>query len=343
MAMQTRQLEQLLVGEGVHVEMLATNAPYKPAWIEHIPVVRAAFRLLPYFRRTWCLAGRVDVIHMMANSGWSWQLFCAPVVWLGWLRRTPVIINYRGGEAQVYFTQSFSKVKPTVERACNVVVPSGFLQKVFADFDLKASVIPNIIDLKRFKPGHPEAKTARYTLVVARNLEPIYGIDTAIKAIKLVLNDIPEIRLLVAGSGHQREALELLVRTLDLQNNVEFVGRLEPNDMVALYHGADAMLNPTSVDNMPNSILEAMACGVPVISTDVGGVSFIVEHEVTALLVPSADEERMAEAIQRLYRDKELGRSLIKAGLEDVRQYAWPEVKEQWLDLYQKSVEGVPR
>ena len=82
MAMQTRQLGELLAGEGVDVEMLATNAPYKPSWIEHFPVVRAAFRLLPYLYRSWRLAGRVDVIHMMANSGWSWQLFCAPVVWV---------------------------------------------------------------------------------------------------------------------------------------------------------------------------------------------------------------------------------------------------------------------
>lgn len=341
--MQTRQLGQLLAGEGVDVEMLATNAPYKPVWVEHVPVVRAAFRLLPYLWRTWRLAGRVDVIHMMANSGWSWQLFCAPVVWLGWLRRTPVVINYRGGEAQTYFRQSFSRVKPTVRKACNVVVPSGFLQKVFADFDLHAVVIPNIINLERFKPGPPAKGAARYTLVVARNLEPIYAIDTAIKAIKLVLIDIPEVHLMVAGSGPQREALEVLVSTLGVENNVEFVGRLEPDDMVSLYQGADAMLNPASVDNMPNSILEAMACGLPVISTDVGGVPFVVEHEVTALLVPSADEGRMADAIKRLYRDRELGRSLVTAGLNDVRQYAWSEVKEQWLGLYRQSIEGGAR
>jgi glycosyltransferase involved in cell wall biosynthesis len=343
MAMQTRQLGELLAGEGVYVEMLATNAPYKPSWIEHFPVVRAAFRLLPYLFRTWRLAGRVDVIHMMANSGWSWQLFSAPVVWVAWLRRTPVIINYRGGEALAYFRQSFARVKPTVEKASDVVVPSRFLQQVFADYGLDVSVIPNIINLERFTPGAPGKGSALYTLVVARNLEPIYGIETAIKAVSLVQKDIPEIHLMVAGSGPQREELEALVRSLALQGKVEFVGRLEPNDMVALYQGSDAMLNPATVDNMPNSILEAMACAVPVISTDVGGVPFLVKHEVTALLVPAADERRMADAIKCLYLDRELGDTLARAGLEDVRQYAWSEVKDQWLGLYQKAVVGGDR
>lgn len=343
MAMQTRQLRLLLVGEGLDVEMLATNAPYRPPWIEHVPVVRAAFRLLPYLGRTWRLAGRVDVIHMMANSGWSWQLFCAPVVWLAWVRRTPVIINYRGGEALAYFRQSFSRVKPTLEKAGHVVVPSGFLQKVFADFGLDASVIPNIVNLERFRPAATDAHSAHYTLVVARNLEPIYGIETAIKAIGLLHTEIPEIRLMVAGSGPQRGELEALVRSLALQDKVEFVGRLEPDDMAVLYQRCDAMLNPANVDNMPNSILEAMACALPVISTDVGGVPFVVRHEETALLVPAADERRMADAIRRLYGDRELGRALAIAGLEDVRQYAWSEVKAQWLGLYQEAAAGVAR
>ena len=71
MAMQTLQLERLLGEEGVTVELLQTNAPYKPAFIGTIRGLRAVFRLLPYLWRVWRLAGRVDVIHLMANSGWS--------------------------------------------------------------------------------------------------------------------------------------------------------------------------------------------------------------------------------------------------------------------------------
>ncbi len=85
---------------------------------------------------------------------------------------------------------------------------------------------------------------------------------------------------------------------------------------------------------MPNSLLEALACGVPIISTDVGGVSFMVAHESSALLVPVNDEQRMADAIVRLSADSDLRRTLTLNGLSEVRQYAWPQVKDQWLDLY---------
>ena len=91
MAMQTQQLQRLLGAEGIEVELLPTNAPYRPAWVARLRGMRALFRLLPYLWQVWRLAGRVDAIHLMANSGWSWQLFSAPVLWLGSLRTIPSI------------------------------------------------------------------------------------------------------------------------------------------------------------------------------------------------------------------------------------------------------------
>ena len=119
-----------------------------------------------------------------------------------------------------------------------------------------------------------------------------------------------------------------------------FVGRLGSTEIISLYQSADGLLNPATVDNMPNSLLEALACGVPVISSDVGGVPYIVSHEHTALLVPPGDARQMADAIIRLSSDPELRQALTSAGLAEVRQYAWPEVRSQWLDLYNFAVRG---
>ena len=99
MANQTRQLANLLKQEGAEVEIVQVNAPYRPQWIGKVKGVRALFRLIPYLLRMWRVAGQVQLFHVMANSGWAWHLFAAPAVWIGWLRRKPVIINYRGGEA----------------------------------------------------------------------------------------------------------------------------------------------------------------------------------------------------------------------------------------------------
>jgi glycosyltransferase involved in cell wall biosynthesis len=337
MAMQTRQLARLLAEEGVDVQLVQTNTPYTPKLIEKVKGLRALFRLLPYLWSVWGLAGRVDVIHLMANSGWSWQLYAAPVIWLGWLRKTPVIVNYRGGEAREYLTASIPWVRPSLIKASSLVMPSGFLQQVFSEFGLSSSIIPNIIDLDIFYPAPGLTPTEMFTVVITRNLEPIYGLETAIRALALAHEEIPDIQLKIAGSGPQHQELEQLADVLKLGNSVTFLGRLERDAIVDLYHSADAMLNPARVDNMPNSVLEAMACALPVISTNVGGVPFIVEHGRTALLVASDDEVAMALAILSLCKDKALQASLAENGRVEVQKYSWPEIKCQWLDLYKQE------
>lgn len=334
MALQARQLVELLRSEGLEVQLLATNAPYRPSWIGAVPGLRAVFRLLPYLLNVWRLADRVDVLHMLANSGWSWQLFAAPVVWLGYLRGTPVVVNYRGGEARAYFTRSFSRVRPTLSRAASVVVPSGYLEQVFRDFGVSAAVIPNIINLQRFHPPEPGGENRTFDVVVTRNLETIYGIETAIRAVALLQEDIPALRLRIAGSGPLRDELEALAQHLKVADRVAFVGRLEPDDVASLYRQASVFLNPALVDNMPNSVLEALASGLPVVSSNVGGVPFIVSHEQTALLVEPGDERAAAEAIRRLHDSPALARALARAGLEHVRQFSWPCVRQQWLEHY---------
>ncbi len=337
MATQTRQLVNLLGKEQVEISLVQNNKPYKPVWIEKAKGVRALFRLLPYIFDVWKLAGKVDVIHLMANSGWSWQLFSAPVLWTGWLRKTPVIVNYRGGEAKTYFEKSFKWVKPSLGKAREIVVPSGYLEKVFGGFGVTTQVVPNIINLDRFKPVDINIKNSSnqvFKLIITRNLEAIYGIETAIKALSKARQYVPNICLAIAGTGPQKGELEQLVNQLDLQDVVSFVGRLDADQIVDFYQSADVMLNPTTVDNMPNSILESLASGVPVITTNVGGIPYIVEQGKTALMVSVGDENEMAEEIVRLYQEPDTRQQLIDNGINAVKPYAWPQVKGQWLSLY---------
>jgi glycosyltransferase involved in cell wall biosynthesis len=336
MAMQTLQLSKLLSGEGISIELLQTNAPYKPRLIEGVRGLRALFRLLPYLWKLWYLAGRVQLIHLMANSGWSWQLYAAPAIWIGWLRRTPVIVNYRGGEAREYFSRSLRVIRPTMSRATSRVVPSGFLHQVFAEHDFDTEIIPNIIDLNIFSPELSASSGENFTLVITRNLEAIYGLDTAIRAVAIAVKTLPGLELKIAGSGPLLEELQTLAKTLGVSERVQFLGRLERESIVALYREGDAMLNPSRVDNMPNSVLEALASGLPVISTNVGGVPYIVEDGKTALLVDADEPEAMAGAILRLHQDNALRTRLQKRGLDEVRQYAWPQVRDQWLSLYRR-------
>jgi glycosyltransferase involved in cell wall biosynthesis len=333
MANQTLQLAALLRSEGLEVDMVQINAPYRPSWAGKLKGVRALFRMLPYLGDLWRTAGQVQVFHVMANSGWSWHLFAAPAIVVGRLRGTPVVINYRGGEADAFLSRAHRMVRATLSHADALIVPSGFLEAVFGKYRFAAQIVPNIINLDRFSHA-PAAPGPGPRLLVARNLEPIYDNATALRAFDIVRKTHPHATLVIAGSGPLRSELEALAATLGLQDAVTFTGRVDNQTMAALYRNADVMLNCSLVDNMPNSVLESLACGVPVISTNVGGVPYLVEDGRTALLVPPAAPEAMAQAVLRLVAEPSLAASLREAGLRHVQQYTWANVRPRLMDVY---------
>ncbi|MBK7674452.1 MAG: glycosyltransferase family 4 protein [Candidatus Accumulibacter sp.] len=341
MANQTRQLADLLANSGVKVRQVQVNAPYRPLWIGRVPVLRALFRLIPYLFTLWRVAGQCDVIHIMANSGWSWHLFAAPAVWIARFRNVPAVVNYRGGEAETFLARSSRLVRCTMGRVAVLAVPSGFLKEVFARFGIGADVVPNIVNIGRFRNDEAveEAmRKPRRRLLVARNLEKIYDNETAIRAFAIVHSRYPEATLTIAGSGPEGEALRQLSEDLGLASSVLFAGRLEPSAMAELYRSVDVAINPSLVDNMPNSVLEALASGVPVVSTNVGGVPYMVRDGHTALLVPPRSPQAMAEAIARVIEEGELSRRLVDNGLQEVARYTWESVWPRWAEVYQRAI-----
>ncbi|MCM8595402.1 glycosyltransferase [Accumulibacter sp.] len=337
MANQCEQLVRLLCEEGCAVQLVRTNPPYRPAWIGQLPVVRAGFRLVPYLRALWRASGQAGVMHLFANSGWSWHLFASPAILVAQIRKTPVIVNYRGGQADSFLARAPRHVRSLLGAAALRVTPSPFLERVFARHGLPAEVIPNIIDLTRFAPSPERSFGDAPHLVITRNLESIYDVPTAIRAFKRIRVVFPRARLTIAGSGPELARLQALVRALDLQDSVHFAGRIANEAIPALYASADCMLNPSTVDNMPISILEAFASGVPVVSTSAGGIPDIVTHGVSGLLVPVGDEEAMAREALRVLRDRHLAEGLRNVGLQQAARYAWPTVREQWLGAYRRA------
>jgi len=340
MANQTRQLAELLARDGAKVTLVQSNAPYRPRWIETTRGIRAVFRLVPFLVRLWGVAGRVDVFHVMANSGWSWHLFAAPAVWVARMRGVPSVVNYRGGEAESFLARSGGVVLKTLHFANALAVPSAFLQEVFLRRGVRSDVVPNIIDIERFRPVIPVRPPEQPHFVVARSLEPIYDIPTALRAFAIVREDVPDAKLTVAGSGPERERLTSLAAALGVADAVDFCGRLDRDRMAELYRSASVAINPSRVDNMPNSVLEAMASGTPVVSTNVGGVPFMVRDGATGLLVAAGDHRGMAAAIRRLLDEEGLANRLRDAALVEIQRYTWARVRRQWIDLYASVLSG---
>ena len=337
MANQCEQLVRLLRRDGISVELVRTNPPYRPAWVGRVPGLRAGFRLVPYWLRLWRATGRSQVMHVFANSGWAWHLFATPALLAARLRCTAVIVNYRGGYADSFLARAPGHVLRSLRRATLRVTPSPFLQRVFAKYGLEAEVVPNIIDLTRFEPVPPRDFGSAPRIVVARNLELIYDIATAVQALVHVRRRFADATLIVAGSGPELEPLQSLVTKLGLRGAVSFTGRVENSAMPKFYAFADCVVNPSTVDNMPISLLEAFASGLPVVSTDAGGIPDMLSHGVSGLLVPVGDAPAMAREICRVLEDRSLAARLARAGRAEAEKYAWPRVKALWLDAYRRA------
>lgn len=336
MASQLQQLLAFLRGDGHAVELVQTNAPYRPAWVGGVRGVRALFRLLPYLWSLWRAAGRCDVMHVLANSGWAWRLFAVPAIRIGRVRGVPVIVNYHGGGADDFFSAAGEGALRDLRRADAVAVPSDYLREVFGRFGVAAAVVPNVIDTERFRPAPQRRPPGLFHVVVTRNLEPVYDNATALAAFALAAPRLGNCRMSIAGSGPERARLEAQAAQLGVAERVTFTGRIDNAAMPGLYQSASVMLNPSRVDNQPVSILEAFACGVPVVSTNVGGVPRVAEDGRTALLVPPGDPVAMAQALVRVATETGLAERLGAAGQAESRRYTWPAARLAWLDLYRR-------
>ena len=336
MANQLKQLEKLLESEGVDVFVVQVNAPYKPAFIQKIKGARAVFRFFSYLINLWKAAGKVDIFHIFANSGLSWFLYASPAIHIAKFRRTPVIVNYRGGEAESFFKKYFTWVRWSLKFSDLVIVPSGFLRSVFKKWNYKAEVVPNIINLEKFTPANKELDSTKPVIIVPRNLEPIYDNIAALKAFRHFINEFPDAEMIVAGSGPELKMLQNFAESEGIDRKVNFTGKVDNEKRVELYQSADITLNPSLADNMPNSILESLASGVPVVTTDVGGIPYLVGNEVTSLFVKPGDYIGMSAAMKRLIKDKELRSKLISNGSELVKQFTWDNVKNILFDNYAK-------
>jgi len=342
MAMQGQLLKRLLQSDGIEVDYLPVNFALKPSFLNQLKILRAVFRFIIYIYILFKKTKTKPVLHILSNSGWSWHLFSSPAIIVGKLRHCAVIVNYRGGGADKFFQQQSRFVFPILKKADKVIVPSLYLQKVFQKYLLDASIVPNIIGTTIGKKKQTianviDAEHRPLSFIVTRNLEKIYGVNDILDAIALLHKEYTNFTLKIAGSGPCLEALQKQCYDLGLSKKVEFCGRLDRVQMQSLYQCADLMINASTVDNMPNALLEALSYGVPIISTRVGGIPFMVEHMQTAILVEPKNPQAIKSALTKMIHNPKLREHLSINGLRCAKQYTWAQIGPQWKKYYSQE------
>lgn len=273
-----------------------------------------------------------DVAHVFSASYTSFLLAPLPAILTAQALGCPVVLNYRSGEAPDHLARS-ALAREVLASVESNVVPSQYLAGVFAGFGLDATIIPNVVDLSRFRFRQRTPLNPR--LLCTRNHESLYNVACTLRAFRLVRDRWPAASLTLVGAGSESKALRELVRALDL-TGVTFAGSVEPGRIHEFYATHDIYLQSPNIDNMPTSVLEAFASGLPVVSTDVGGIPAILTHGGHGLLAPRDDHQALAAHVLTLLERPRLAAQLSRAAYATCLAYSWRAVRLQWLNLYNR-------
>jgi len=313
--------------------------PIPPAglrWMTRVKFLRTVITQLVYWPSLLRQLRKADVVHVFSASYFSFLLAPLPAALVARLLGKPVLMNYRSGQAPDHLRRSWI-ARATLRHVGANAVPSRFLHDVFAGFGIASEIIPNIVDVERFRfrrrePFHPR-------ILSTRNFETLYNIPCTLRAFRLVQERYPAATLTLVGAGTQDTAVRELAQQLGLKH-VAFAGRVPPDEIWRYYAEADIYLQTPDIDNMPTSVLEAYASGCAVVATEAGGVPAILTDGLHGLLVPCNDHQAAADAMLRLLDDPALARRLTDAALDACTRYQWASVRHQWIGLYRRMVDS---
>jgi glycosyltransferase involved in cell wall biosynthesis len=244
-------------------------------------------------------------------------------------------VNYHGDSGR-HLAQS-AAARWLVRRAGVIVVPSSYFLAIFKKLGIRSVVIPNIADLQRFR--YRPRPMLRPRVLSTRNFEPIYNVECTLRAFGLVQRRYPDASLVLVGAGSQDDALRRLAREL-LLRNVTFAGPVPQHAMPRTYDASDVYVQTPIVDNMPGSLVDAFASGVPVVATAVGGVPLLLRDGVHGLLAPSDDQAAVARCVMTLLDNPTEAQRMAVAARATCRVYEGRAVRERWRGVYRQLARG---
>jgi len=340
MAIQAEKIATLLRESGFQVITVKTNTdiPKNYNFLSKIKGLRTLVNLFFFLKHLHKTLPHVQAVYFLTGffNFFFWLTY--PALILIKIHGKKIILSARGGCAKDFFRKYDFLLRPVFKTVDVITTPSGFLQDVFLDaFNIKPVIVPNIADLRQFK--FRERYSVSPKLLTTRNLEEIYNVRCVIKAFKMIHEHFPESRLGIAGDGSQRAALEKLVIELNLKDCVTFYGAVEHSKIQDLYNKYDIYMNASNVDNLPGTILEAFASGLPVVSTNPGGIPYMVENGKTGLLVKKNDCNALAENVIELLENSELALRLSSNARKECEKYSWEYVKKHLIPLLSQTNE----
>ena len=253
--------------------------------------------------------------------------------WLGKRLRKRIVMWLHGGALPEFMARFPSWSKRVFSRADLIVTPSDFLARSVAGLGFRSRVIPNIIQLPLYPYRLRRSVSPR--LFWMRNIQQIWNPLMAIRTLARLRNRFPDASLVMAGPDKgMKDEVEQTARSMGLGGSVRFTGFLDASGKIRGGGAADIYINTNRIDNTPVAVVEAGAMGLPVVTTNVGGIPDLLVDGDTGLFVSDDDDKAMSEAICHLIENPELAERLSRNGRRLAERFAWDEVRPQWQQLF---------
>ena len=223
--------------------------------------------------------------------------------------------------SKAIFNNAFVNIAPSLYTKSNFEL-SGYSN---------VACIPNSIELKNYAFKDRFFKEVR--LLWVRSFSKIYNPLLAIKVLKLLKDKNIDATLCMVGPDSDGSLQEAKQAAIDLNIEVDFPGKLSKEDWIVLSKDYNIFINTTNFDNMPVSVIEAMALGLPVVSTNVGGIPFLIEHNKNGLLVKPNSVDAFVESIMKIMSSLDNTNQIIREARKDAEKLDWEIVKKQWSNV----------
>ncbi len=212
------------------------------------------------------------------------------------------------------------------------VAPSHYLLNAFSNHGYRNLVfIPNTIEIDKYSFHARDFETPK--LLWVRSFASIYNPMMAIEVASKIQKHYPESILCMVGPDKENLVEQCQHYANSLHTNVLFTGKLSKEQWIELSKEYNVFINTTHFDNTPVSVIEAMALGLPIVSTNVGGIPYLLNDTSDALLVSDGDSEQMFVAIERLFKDSTLRNALILNARTKAESFDWKQVRQKWFEI----------
>jgi len=211
----------------------------------------------------------------------------------------------------------------------------------------KINLILHGVDTQTFNPKQRDAKLREElgvsnspTIISARNLNPVYDVESLVNAIPLVLKQVPEAKFTIAGDGDQRDYLKNLATSLGVSRSIRFVGWIAHDELPKYLASSDVYVSTSLSDTISGSLMEAMACELPVVVTDSGDNKKWIEDGVNGFIVPVKSPETLASRIVELLKNEDVRHRFAQANKQAVGEKANYEKEMRKMEkLYEELIE----